>query len=719
VKENKQSRILAGGKHTHCPKFTHLIHIIIFSTFSHTCSQPFQHFSTLTSKVVLVTLLTLTFTLSSFTYVTKSSSNNQLPSPLLPFSLLKPLSLHQTLAKNNNKMQTLFLFLFLSFLFIIFLEGSHSHKLASIKSKPFIFLNNYRRILHEPFVPLNSLPPSEPPQSPPQPPPSPPPLHSPPSTKNTKHPFSTTIPTDNNPTQDQNQNQNQNPNQDPNQNQSPFFPNYPLSPPPPPPSLLAFASFPANISSLILPHTPQPTTHSSNKLLPIALSATAVAVVAVVISVFLYFRRRLHNRRTSTGDKTLRSDSSVELFSRNAEPAVDVGGNTTDFLYLGTVVNSRGTDETPPSRGGGSVYRKLESPELRPLPPLARLPEPPSPPLRGDNYSDEEDEEFYSPRGSSLCGRESSGGTESSSRRAFSAVVVNRSNKSSSISCSSSSFGSPEQSHSMSLSPPASSSPRRTQQKSPETSPSHNQHVEYRSSSSSFSSSRSTPERDFDEEKENASLSTNAQASLEERFMEKNENGSLSEQAQRLSNVSSSAFSLPSSPEKMMKMMYQGFDQSPRMSSVSDGSKLPGMSSVPLSPALLSSPETERGGFSCNSNQWGTFSSQRKHWEIPVISKQIASPPPPPPPLPQQRQRRHWEMSRSSAIVYQPRSNLRPPELAPPSRPFVLQNQMTNECVGETEESSKPKLKPLHWDKVRTSSEREMVWDQMNSMSFK
>lgn len=201
--------------------------------------------------------------------------------------------------------------------------------------------------------------------------------------------------------------------------------------------------------------------------------------------------------------------------------------------------------------------------------------------------------------------------------------------------------------------------------------------------------------------------------------MEKNENGSLSEQPSRLSNVSSSAFSLPSSPEKTMKMMYQGFDQSPRMSSVSDGSKLPGMSSVPLSPALLSSPETERGGFSCNSNQRGTFSSQRKHWEIPVISKEIASPPPPPPPMPQQRQRKHWEMSRSSAIVYQPRSNLRPPELAPPSRPFVLQNQVTNECVGETEESSKPKLKPLHWDKVRTSSEREMVWDQMNSMSFK
>jgi hypothetical protein len=39
-----------------------------------------------------------------------------------------------------------------------------------------------------------------------------------------------------------------------------------------------------------------------------------------------------------------------------------------------------------------------------------------------------------------------------------------------------------------------------------------------------------------------------------------------------------------------------------------DELKLHGLSPLPLSPALLSSPETERGGFSCNSNRWGTFS---------------------------------------------------------------------------------------------------------------
>lgn len=31
----------------------------------------------------------------------------------------------------------------------------------------------------------------------------------------------------------------------------------------------------------------------------------------------------------------------------------------------------------------------------------------------------------------------------------------------------------------------------------------------------------------------------------------------------------------------------------------------------------------------------------------------------------------------------------------------------------------KPKLKPLHWDKVRASSDREMVWDQLKCSSFK
>lgn len=45
--------------------------------------------------------------------------------------------------------------------------------------------------------------------------------------------------------------------------------------------------------------------------------------------------------------------------------------------------------------------------------------------------------------------------------------------------------------------------------------------------------------------------------------------------------------------------------------------------------------------------------------------------------------------------------------------PTTLENEEKNE------ETPKPKLKPLHWDKVRASSGREMVWDQLKSSSFR
>jgi len=33
-------------------------------------------------------------------------------------------------------------------------------------------------------------------------------------------------------------------------------------------------------------------------------------------------------------------------------------------------------------------------------------------------------------------------------------------------------------------------------------------------------------------------------------------------------------------------------------------------------------------------------------------------------------------------------------------------------------DEARPKLKPLHWDKVRACSDREMVWDRLKSNSF-
>lgn len=77
--------------------------------------------------------------------------------------------------------------------------------------------------------------------------------------------------------------------------------------------------------------------------------------------------------------------------------------------------------------------------------------------------------------------------------------------------------------------------------------------------------------------------------------------------------------------------------------------------------------------------------------------------PPPPPPLPPPR---FWE---AQQVV---ESDLGFPELVPPSRPGLS-------VKNESEETTlKPKLKPLHWDKVRASSDRAMVWDQLKSSSF-
>nr|KJB34194.1 hypothetical protein B456_006G052500 [Gossypium raimondii] len=103
--------------------------------------------------------------------------------------------------------------------------------------------------------------------------------------------------------------------------------------------------------------------------------------------------------------------------------------------------------------------------------------------------------------------------------------------------------------------------------------------------------------------------------------------------------------------------------------------------------------------------------------------------PPPPPPLPP-KQRWLWEKPLPSASIIKQIS--KPPPLVPPSMPFMTHNPISisqvelptrseSEAVEEkdAEEASKPKLKPLHWDKVRASSDREMVWDHLRSSSFK
>ncbi|KAI4326341.1 hypothetical protein MLD38_031665 [Melastoma candidum] len=71
---------------------------------------------------------------------------------------------------------------------------------------------------------------------------------------------------------------------------------------------------------------------------------------------------------------------------------------------------------------------------------------------------------------------------------------------------------------------------------------------------------------------------------------------------------------------------------------------------------------------------------------------------------------------------------LQPPKLVMPANPFIVQSTVevspveplpqTLENSEKFDETSKPKLKPLHWNKVRASLDREMVWDHLRSSSF-
>ncbi|KAF8402406.1 hypothetical protein HHK36_013361 [Tetracentron sinense] len=253
--------------------------------------------------------------------------------------------------------------------------------------------HHHRRILHQPFFPLDSFPPTQPPSSSPQP-------H-----KQPKFPFSTST------------------------NKPPFFPSYP-SPPSPPSDPSSLATFPANISSLMLPQTPS-RKPVSPKLVAIAviLSLLSLSLIAA-FAVLLYQRRR----RNFAVTKTSRSDSNGRHKVRG------VSTTSSEFLYLGTLVNSRGIDGDADSSNAGagagagasgvvaaaSPYRKLGSPELQPLPPLPRQNF--SQNFENAEVGSSEEEVFYSPRGSSGHKEESQSpaGTRSSSQRVFATVAVDK-----------------------------------------------------------------------------------------------------------------------------------------------------------------------------------------------------------------------------------------------------------------------------------------------------
>ncbi|MBA0688449.1 hypothetical protein Goari_006236, partial [Gossypium aridum] len=107
--------------------------------------------------------------------------------------------------------------------------------------------------------------------------------------------------------------------------------------------------------------------------------------------------------------------------------------------------------------------------------------------------------------------------------------------------------------------------------------------------------------------------------------------------------------------------------------------------------------------------------------------------PPPPPPLPATgpsipRTVRSLETNVSlkpSPVLKTQESSTPIPDISEGSgsrKSMEEVNHKAGSCVEKTDgddmESAKPKLKPLHWDKVRATSERATVWDQLKSSSF-
>ncbi|KAK0590115.1 hypothetical protein LWI29_022877 [Acer saccharum] len=662
-----------------------------------------------------------------------------------------------------------------------------------------------RRILHQPFLPLNSLPPSQPPSLPP---PSPPRSPSPPT--NPKFPFSSSSSSGSTP------------------NQSPFFPSYPVSPPPPGPA--TFASFPANISSLILPHSTNKPKPNSQKLLILALASVLSAVAVAAILVFLYCRKRRRksfidqkdNFYSQNGETTTRSSSNNNISATTSQKLrATRTSSSSEFLYLGTIVNSRSGAIGDDGSGGDAAviansnsHAHCESPELRPLPPLlltqqASFKENPgnaamavSSAVAGEE-EEEEDEEFYSPRVSLGSG----------SRREFATTTVasavseendveggggeRRNSVSSGCSCSSTS----SRSLSASISPPASPSPIRSDLKSSDTapaqhlpqsvfamlsplpsSPDHHRNIRSPSLSiastspditlsprtynvfnrnvlSSSTTASTTPDREYmttqninlekknpdvsSKMSSNASLSSSASTSPDRKLemLEKNPDDEVSKRLNILDtnavgspvSVSVSASSSPEkkkkSPDMLSRSLLSSASTSPERDSKRSQNASPRISNVSNQSRQQSSLSSSPVRSSDASPRISITSPVRLNDALEQPISALAPPPPPPPPPPAlpRPTRRQWEIPVVTTTIGLPISQ--PPPLIPPSKPFVIQNptkvspieltSSSNTLESVEEEASKPKLKPLHWDKVRASSDREMVWDHLRSSSFK
>ncbi|CAL5370975.1 unnamed protein product [Camellia sinensis] len=111
----------------------------------------------------------------------------------------------------------------------------------------------------------------------------------------------------------------------------------------------------------------------------------------------------------------------------------------------------------------------------------------------------------------------------------------------------------------------------------------------------------------------------------------------------------------------------------------------------------------------------------------PACIQSITKQPPPPPPPPPISTPRKLEGSEAS-VTSRPSQELRKLQSRIPNSkanfekagPEELNNGVdsSERADGDDADGSKPRLKPLHWDKVRATSDRATVWDQLKSSSF-
>ncbi|KAG9446942.1 hypothetical protein H6P81_013070 [Aristolochia fimbriata] len=552
-------------------------------------------------------------------------------------------------------------------------------------------ISPHRRLLHQPFFPLSTQPPAEPPDLPPPQP---------------KFPVSTNAP--------------------------PFFPFFPS--PPPPPTSSSVPTFPANISSLILPKTEQKKSGGFPKLLfAIVLPILLLVLIAAFATYFYHRRRRKFVKRSSKAD-------SHRLFPSNVVSSdgqkVGVSGTSSEFLYLGTLVNSRRVDSENDSvpAASSSPYRKLGSPELLPLPPLPRQFRRNQGNASGSD-DEEEEEQFYSPR-ASLADKESFG--MSSSRRVFPVVEAEklgtRTTNSSTPSYPTSNSASPNPSlPSKTLSPrvrfgaevpklesPGSSSRTHSPPSSSPSPPPRfatERHVTDSPRSSSLSSNNPPspgygPEKPVVDSPRSSFLSSN-NSSPSPRFS-----------SERPVMGSPSTPSLPSSSSSpTVKLSLERPNiKSPDLQFLQVPTRPPPPPPPPPPrPATPSPPKRKPLSPSPPS------SPPEKHFFGRIGTTERAAcapnrPPPPPPPPPTG----YWENQIRQQSLQHPLTH--PPVLITPrdvdfKKQAVASHSQAEvpeslESTERNEDTPRPKLKPLHWDKVRASSDRAMVWDQLKSSSF-